>query len=74
MSASAQVAIIEHEVKAILSSLAGWMAPESVSTPAWLAPASSEVRHEPYGVVLVIAPFNYPLQVRQARCCQDMGL
>lgn len=59
-----QVAMVEHEVKHTIAKLSEWMAPETVPTPAWLAPATSEVRRDPYGVVLIIAPFNYPLQVR----------
>lgn len=56
--------MVEHEVKHTIAKLSEWMAPETVPTPAWLAPATSEVRRDPYGVVLIIAPFNYPLQVR----------
>lgn len=47
-------------VKAHLSE---WMAPETVELPEGLARAGHRgvVRHEPYGVTLVIAPFNAPL-------------
>lgn len=47
-----------------LRHLKSWMAPEPTKAPAWLLPARCEVRRDPYGVVLVIAPFNYPFQAR----------
>ncbi|HYH96711.1 aldehyde dehydrogenase family protein, partial [Hyalangium sp.] len=40
--------------------LKSWMKPRKVETPLLLAGTSSEVRSEPKGVVLVIAPWNYP--------------
>jgi aldehyde dehydrogenase (NAD+) len=44
-------------------SLSSWMQPEYVESPLTLAPASSYIHREPYGVVLLIAPFNYPVQL-----------
>ncbi|MGD7789548.1 aldehyde dehydrogenase family protein [Propionibacteriaceae bacterium Y1700] len=43
--------------------LAEWVLPRRVGVPAHLLPATAKVRHEPKGVVLVIAPWNYPLQL-----------
>lgn len=43
--------------------LADWMEPEKVKTPLHLQPASSYIIKEPYGSVLVIGPFNYPVQL-----------
>lgn len=39
------------------------MAPERVATPLALVPAESFIVKEPYGVVLIIGPFNYPIQL-----------
>mmetsp|Transcript_11958 Transcript_11958/g.28552 ORF Transcript_11958/g.28552 Transcript_11958/m.28552 type:complete len:512 (-) Transcript_11958:294-1829(-) len=48
------------EVQYALSNLHSWMRPESVSTPAFLQPASSWIRKEPKGLVYIIAPYNFP--------------
>ena len=40
-----------------------WMRPRRVDTPADLWPGRSCVRPEPLGTVLIIAPWNYPLQL-----------
>ena len=48
------------ELKFAKDKLAGWMRPQSVETPLSLFGSSSEIRYEPKGVVLVLAPWNYP--------------
>jgi acyl-CoA reductase-like NAD-dependent aldehyde dehydrogenase len=47
----------------IESDLKGWMADKSF--PSWgiLFPSTPTLRHEPHGVVLMIAPFNFPLML-----------
>ncbi len=52
-----------HEIKLVKDKLKKWMAPVTVSTPMAFAPAKSYIHHEPYGQVLVIAPWNYPFQL-----------
>src|SRR6185503_10115831 len=48
------------ELTHTIKHLKAWMKPRKVSTPLLLAGTSSEVRYEPKGVVLVLAPWNYP--------------
>lgn len=44
-----------------LDQLDGWAAPKHIATPLSAQPAESTVYREPLGVVLIIAPWNYPL-------------
>ena len=43
--------------------LVSWMAPEKRRVPMLFLPGRAEVVNEPLGVVLVIAPWNYPVQL-----------
>ncbi len=40
-----------------------WAAREKVPTPIFMYPAKSYIYKEPYGVTLIIAPWNYPFQL-----------
>jgi aldehyde dehydrogenase (NAD+) len=51
------------EINATLRSLRGWMRPEPVGTNLVNLPSSSYIMPEPLGTVLVIGPWNYPLQL-----------
>ncbi|MFP2926989.1 aldehyde dehydrogenase family protein [Pyxidicoccus sp. 3LG] len=53
---------LNHTVKHLKS----WMKPTRVGTPMLLAGSSSHVRYEAKGVVLVLAPWNYPFQLLMA--------
>jgi aldehyde dehydrogenase (NAD+) len=48
------------EIKYVLKHLQTWMKPQKVGTPINLFPSSSYIYTEPLGVVLIIAPWNYP--------------
>ncbi len=50
---------IEHQRK----HLADWARPRKVGIPLLFRPGSARVVPEPKGVVLIIAPWNYPLQL-----------
>ena len=43
--------------------LGSWMKPERRKVPALFRPGRAEIVREPLGVVLVIAPWNYPVQL-----------
>ena len=43
--------------------VAGWMRPERRATGRNFWPGSSSLRHEPLGVIGIVSPWNYPLQL-----------
>ncbi len=51
------------EINNVLKHLKGWMQPEMVGTNLLNMPSKSFVLQEPLGVVLIISPWNYPLQL-----------
>jgi aldehyde dehydrogenase (NAD+) len=53
-----------REIDHTLEHLDGWLRPESAPVPVHLgADATAWTQYDPLGVVLVIAPWNYPLQL-----------
>ena len=57
------VALTVSEVKLMIKNLARWTTPRKVPTKAVSRPGSSKRVPQPLGVVLVIAPWNYPVQL-----------
>ena len=62
----AELAMVVGEIDDVLRHLEKWAAPRRRGTPLSHFPASSRVYPEPYGVVLVLSPWNYPLQLALA--------
>lgn len=58
-----EIGIVRSEIDYLGKHLRGWAKPRKVATPVFLMPGRSRVVYEPLGVVLVIAPWNYPLQL-----------
>ncbi|MDB4787402.1 aldehyde dehydrogenase family protein [Flavobacteriales bacterium] len=52
---------IRKEIQYVLKNLADWMRPDRRVTPLQLLGTRSEIVVQPKGVVLVIAPWNFPL-------------
>ena len=57
------IAYVVSEVKMMLKNLERWNKPQRVRTPLVAMPSKSRLVPEPLGVVLVIAPWNYPIQL-----------
>ncbi|RYY94970.1 MAG: aldehyde dehydrogenase [Chitinophagaceae bacterium] len=51
------------EIRHTLQHLKAWMRPEKVATNLLNLPSRSRIHREPLGVVLIIGPWNYPLQL-----------
>src|SRR6476620_8507587 len=58
-----ELGFVTSEISHTLSHLSQWMKKQRVSTNLLNFPSSSFVLHEPKGVVLIIGPWNYPLQL-----------
>ncbi len=58
-----EIALLHSEIDVAQRNLTRWMAPERVSVPLVHQPASARVEREALGVVLIIGPWNYPLQL-----------
>lgn len=58
-----EISIVLAEIDNFLKHLKGWAAPSKKSTPLKVFPSHSEILTEPLGVSLIIAPWNYPVQL-----------
>ncbi|HLZ86886.1 MAG TPA: aldehyde dehydrogenase [Puia sp.] len=58
-----ETGLVLAEIRHTLKHLAKWMAPQRAGTNLVNLPAASYVYRDPLGVVLVIAPWNYPLML-----------
>jgi aldehyde dehydrogenase (NAD+) len=61
-----ELSFVEAEAKYARKHLARWMKPKRVRTPIMVQPGRSYLQPDPKGVVLVIAPWNYPLSMVMA--------
>jgi aldehyde dehydrogenase (NAD+) len=59
----AELDLVRKEIAHTRKHLERWMRPRKVSTPLTLLPGRSTIVREPLGVALVIAPWNYPVQL-----------
>jgi len=54
---------VYHETEYAIKNLKKWMRPKRVSSPLLLFPGKAEIFPEPYGNILIIAPWNYPFEL-----------
>ncbi len=58
-----ETGLLTGEIKNALKNLHKWMKPEKISAGLVTFPSSAKIYRDPLGVVLIIAPWNYPLQL-----------
>ena len=58
-----EIGILVREIDHTLRHLGRWLRPRRVSVPLVLLPSTARIVREPLGVVTVIAPWNYPVQL-----------
>ncbi|MER2105364.1 MAG: aldehyde dehydrogenase [Solibacillus sp.] len=60
---SNEIGIVYDSIAQFVKNIDDWSRPETVKTPLHFQPGKSYVVREPYGVTLIIGPFNYPFQL-----------
>lgn len=58
-----ELGVVFSHIRHIRSQLKNWMRPKAVRTPLSLIGTDSYIHYEPKGQVLIIAPWNYPLNL-----------
>ena len=58
-----ETGLVLAEINVALKRLRKWMTPEGAGTNLVNFPSTSKIYRDPLGVVLIIAPWNYPLQL-----------
>lgn len=58
-----EIGFVLKELDYTIKYLKKWAKTERVSSPVYLKPSNAYVVKEPYGVALIIVPFNYPFQL-----------
>ena len=61
-----EVAMVKLEIKDALHNLKRWMKPHRAQTAIGQLPGTCRMYSEPYGVTLIMSPWNYPFQLTVA--------
>ncbi|MDZ7627222.1 MAG: coniferyl aldehyde dehydrogenase [Parvularculaceae bacterium] len=59
----AEIIVSVSAAKMAKAHLAKWMAPRAVATPLHMKPGKSRLEPQPLGVIGIISPWNYPVQL-----------
>jgi aldehyde dehydrogenase (NAD+) len=65
-SYATELSMVYNEIKHTLKHLRGWMKDQRVPTPVASFGGRSYIHRQPLGVVLIMAPWNYPFQLTMA--------
>ncbi|HWO98195.1 MAG TPA: aldehyde dehydrogenase [Bacillus sp. (in: firmicutes)] len=68
-----EIGFLYEEINLMIKNLQTWAKPQKVKTPLTHAGASSYIYPEPYGITLIIAPWNYPFQLQLAPLVGAIG-
>lgn len=58
-----EIGMVREELKTTIRKLERWSGPKRVSTSLMNVPSVSRIYSEPYGIVLILSPWNYPFQL-----------
>lgn len=58
-----EVGYVYKSLSYALKHIHQWVRPQKVRTPIYAQPSRSEIHYDPYGLVLIIGPYNYPFQL-----------
>lgn len=58
-----EVSMVQTDLKHVIKNLRRWAKPKRVKTPVLQFPSTSFIQPEPYGNTLIMAPWNYPVQL-----------
>ncbi|WP_256972888.1 aldehyde dehydrogenase [Clostridium botulinum] len=61
-----EIGIVYDEINGAIRNIKKWSKPKKVKTPITNFLASSYIYNEPYGVALIMSPWNYPFQLIMA--------
>lgn len=61
-----EIGVVLAEIRFVIKGLSKWVKPEKVKTPMTHIGSAGYIYREPYGVALIIAPWNYPVQLALA--------
>ncbi|MBY6996177.1 aldehyde dehydrogenase [Clostridium botulinum] len=61
-----EIGIVYDEINEAIKNIKKWSKPKKVKTPITNFLASSYIYNEPYGVALIMSPWNYPFQLIMA--------
>ncbi len=59
-SYTSEIAYVQQEILLMIKHLKKWSQPWKVSIPLINQPGKSYIQYEPYGITLIISPWNYP--------------